>query len=212
MEMNRTYSNVGSGFSGRANASFMHGEINSEESVSNVSKNGTSLEGMSNAQKGLYNDIEELFENSHQNMLTASVHMTEAAMNLMETDESFRAEVISALSERVWDSATDGVTPYHGVIEITEEGVTMSTTTVSNYESTSNKDMKMDYATSRAEGAFLTFGIEEEKIDGIASFVSSVKNVKDTNFSDLWLQQSAISAYNSNVSNSYSESLLSFGK
>lgn len=208
MQVDRRFDSLAPDVNERAGCSFLSG-ANEEDAIGNVSNNGVSLEGLSSFEKELYIEIETLFEDAYKNMLTTSVHITQSAMNLMEEDETFRAEIIEALSGHVWDNATDGVTPYHGVIEITEDGVKLTTNTVSNYDTSSVKSMKQDYANSQASGAFLTYGIDADYSDdssSISSFISAVYNKdEETTYADLWVQQSQFSNYTNAVSSAFSK-------
>lgn len=215
MQVNRDYNNLTSGFSATRNAdSYLYGSEDGVDSVSNVSNQGNDISDLTDFEKGIYNEIESLFEDSHKNMLTASVKITEAAMNLMEEDSLFKDQVISALSEQVWNDQTDGITPYHAMFEITEDGVKLNTTTVSNFESSSSKEMKESYAKSQASGSFITYGMAQgtNKVN-LSSFINAVNNAdEETNYTDLWVQQSVIASYNNTISNSYSQALLDFSK
>lgn len=219
MEINRDYTNLKSTLNDRQTAaSYLYGTDNSVESVSNVSNNGEDISGLSNFEKGIYNEIEALFENSYKNMLTASVQITEEAMNLMESDELFKEEVMSALSEQVWNNQTDGVTSYHSIFEITEDGVKVSNNTVSAYESSASKEAKLSYAQSQASGSFITYGFDSSissssnKVN-LSSFIASVNSAEENaDYAELWVQQSIIASYTNNVSNSYSQALLDLGK
>ncbi len=214
MEMNRDYNNLVKGFSARSSASYLNGAPSDEE-VSNVSNNGDDISSLSSFEKGIYNEIEDLFKESHKNMLTASVKITQEAMNLMESDDLFKEKVISELSKAVWETQTDGVTPYHAMFSITEDGVTIKAETVSNYESTATKEAKLSYAKSQASGSFITSGFDQGDSNqvNLSSFVNSVlKDEEEKDYAQLWVQQSIISSYNQNISNSYSQSLLNFNK
>lgn len=215
MEVNRNFGGLVDGFSSRTTtASYMYGSENAAESVSNVSNQGADLSELSSFEKSIYNEIEGYFEDSYKNMLTASVKITEEAMNLMESDDLFKDEVLAALSKQVWENQTDGVTKYHSVFEITEDGLKASNTTVSSFESTASKDAKESYAKSQASGSFITYGMDQSTTKvNLSSFVSSVlKEEDEKDYAQLWVQQAVISSYNSNISNSYSQSLLEFGK
>lgn len=214
MEVNRDYTNLVSG-DRQASQSYLFGSENSVDSVSNVSNNGDDISGLSTFEKGLYNEIEELFENKYKNMLTASVQITKEAMSLMESDELFKEEVLSALSEQVWNNQTDGLTSYHSMFEITEDGVKVSNTTVSAYESGESKASKQSYAQSQATDSFYAYGLESGTSNKVnfSSFINSVNNAEsNADYAELWVQQSIISSYTNNISNSYSQALLDLGK
>lgn len=219
MEINRNYTNLKSTLNDRETAkSYLMGSENSVDSVSNVSNNGEDISGLNDFEKGIYNEIEALFENSYKNMLTASVKITEEAMNLMESDELFKDEVLAALSEQVWNNQTDGVTSYHSMFTITEDGVKVANDTVSSFESTASKEAKLSYAKSQASGSFITSGFDgsisssSNKVN-LSSFINAVNNVEDdATYAELWVQQSIISSYTNNISSSYSQALLDLNK